>query len=241
MAVCAFPVERVQLAKALIMALAALLVAVNVATADVTSDPADELSTRPWPELLRKYAATLDELKPPMDELRKTFLLFYWAAFENDVKAGMSLVAERYYDLAKKGMATRRDLEKAAHELDKRAKEEGRTNPHDAYSPSEKLAVLRDDLKLLEVCYIKLTTAADAAKVGLPNGFEHTDGDYCLIITLYPGDDGTLLVLRVIDARWMIVAGGPRRGSHEPGGISPHPSVDATRQARKEPGPEHSD
>jgi len=233
-ATCVFPAVRSRLLRAMLGVSVVLLVAVNVAAADAPTDFPDERKTRPWPELLEDYAATLDELKPPRDELRKTFLLFYWAAFENDVKAGMSLVAERYYDLAKGDMATRKDLEKAAHELDRSAEDEGRTNPHDAYSPSEKLAVLRDDLKLLKIGYVKLAAAADAAKAGLPDGFEHTDGDYCLVITLYPGDDGTLLVLRVIDGRWMIVAGGPRRGPHQPGGISPHRSGDATGPAREE-------
>jgi len=177
----------------------------------IEGEPVVKYQSRPWPEALAEYVQTLDKLDPPKDELRKTFFLFYWAAFNNDANSGVSLVAERYYDLVKGRMSTRRELEEAAKRLDEHAQAFGQTNPHDAYSPPEKLAVLRDDLKFLEIDYVRLDSAADASKVGLPADFKVEPNDYCLVITIYPGDDGTLLVLRVIDGRWMIVAGGPRK------------------------------
>jgi len=171
---------------------------------EATPETGGAYQARAWPPILEDYARDLEKLEPPMDELRRTFLLFYWAAFGNDVKSGIALIAEEYYDLAKGGMSSRRELEKAANEMDP-------ANPHDGYSVTEKLAVLSDDLRYLKIEYRKLATPRDATKAGLPSDFKHVPGDYCLVVTIYPGDDGTLLVLRVIRGRWTIVAGGPRK------------------------------
>jgi len=177
-----------------------IFLALAVAAAAEEGDaPQADFTPRDVPESLTPVLEKLDDLGEPHNELRKCFYLFYLCAVNDDIDQAAELVSEKFYDLEQRRYLTVEDW---------RAQEDPDiVNPNEGFADKEKAQLIEHQLRFLSIDYHDGSDTS-ALQEELFGAFDVEPTDYVLHVRFYEEDDGVYLVLRLLDDKWTLVAGG---------------------------------